>query len=378
MNGLKAIPVTPRRRCFSKRRVESPCGIKQICDAIALHGKKGDNKMPKKRLSYSRKDDNKITLSWKKETIGVPNVFARSGVFSVASKHSESSEEIQIPAMPGFVIYSKGPALNTYDELVFFAIITLIWQQDCDEKNLKCANLKCTVGDLAAVLGRNRSIGTGRSIFNSLLRLSQTYIRINYTGRSSKYGFSGSLISLCYEMERDDTKVVGNNLNITLNPKLQELYMSSRYTALDWKLLLKLRRDYLALWLMIFLLSHKSNSKDKNFNEFVFGTEKLQEYSGSKMTHHKFDYEVPRRLAKIKDISSKLYEDGYGFDFTCEKSKTGRLNVKASFKAVKEDKVVKKGKGWWNFPIEDSNPSITEAIEYMDPLPSDDEEDPLC
>lgn len=249
-----------------------------------------------------------IRLRWKKGYIGAPHAFVRSALFGTGRRRDIPNDtHLLIPANGQTNITIKGlSTLTTFDFELFCALMYMCWLQNTDN-GAKKTDIKCSLGSIAAAMGLKRTTGTANNIFEGLRRLAFTNIEID----GNDGYFSGSLISLYIDKTQFGGKIsTGCKADIYVNYKLQKLYTGGRWSALDRRMIKKLGRNNLAIWLYCFFASHKQLGFDYKGNKsFYYSADKLKTLSGANIPLKHFNQRLKIAARRVCHASQELAED---------------------------------------------------------------------
>ena len=289
-----------------------------------------------------------MILQWKPGSVGVPHVFARSGIFECYGR-TESDDYRIVPALGNYQIEIKGSTLTIYDFVVYMALMSMCWKQDIkDEKYRKDTRVNCTLGDLAAYMGNKRTQANASNVIQSLDRLASTNLKIH----DKKAYFRGSLISLTVQLPSNGKILTSTKISILINNDLQSVYIRGRWGNINPLVVRALGRDYTAIKLYVFFASHRNagsqyrgerrsleyatNTNTSDFKGLYFySLDKLQTIIDSSLPPHKFAAKVYESLQRIQSATYK-----YGYMQTLKEYKTYKLmqtvrNESAKHRAVK-------------------------------------------
>lgn len=318
------------------------------------------SEQPNPKYDPQKHDNTKetaILLQWDNGDVGVPHVFTRSALF-----HPGQHRDIEIKSVPTLsqaTNISASRDLNIFDEIVFLALLSMCYEnnsyvpstiptaeQDYTSfirhhrgrsfkrmHRYKYTELNCSIGDILATMGRKRTTSSARNVFESLKRLACTQITIEsfiMTGSSKKKKvsnmrenyFSGSLIQL--EAEKV-FKSTGCSVSISINKNVAYFFKKGNYSSADMRVIRQLGRDYLAIWLYLFMNSHEKYFLPSNENRYVpqfkYNTSTLQKIAeGEHLPEKVFDYRIKKAIKKINQIVTRL-DDSDWKDWV-EKEKT--------------------------------------------------------
>ncbi|MGZ4957642.1 MAG: plasmid replication initiator TrfA [Methylomonas sp.] len=227
----------------------------------------------------------------------VPNVFIRSGLFSIDYKNSNQNYCLEkINCQHPFEIIFSGQRLSQKDLDVWLSLIYMAGGTIFGDIIDFC------IGDLLDACGRSRSGASINAIIESLYRLSGSEIQVselsNNKSHDKKMIFEGTLIKRFFVEKRENKH---KRFYVILDHNLKYLYKYNSFTMLNWNERKKLGKP-LAQWLHSFYSSH-AQVYDLSIN-YIYGL------CGSKTAHDwKFQQILESSLTELNsEIKNFSYE----------------------------------------------------------------------
>lgn len=205
---------------------------------------------------------------WPQELRGLPNVFARSALFTVANVRKGDRPNLKrhvISALKGINITYTGEELRQDDEDVFLQILHLARVHEIGT----C--VRFSAFSMICELGWTRNAGSYRRLVDCLDRLNASSVAVTVENAGGcRENYTGSLIR-SFRWREDSTDAPLREWEILLEKEIIALFNPESYSRLDWKVRLKL--PPLAKWLHSFFHTHQ--------RPFPFKVETLFKLTGS-------------------------------------------------------------------------------------------------
>lgn len=205
---------------------------------------------------------------WPQELRALPNVFARSALFTVANVRKGARPNLKrhvVVALKGISITYTGEELRQDDEDVFLQILHLARMQELGS----C--VRFTAHSMISDLSWTRNNGSYLRLVDCLDRLNASSVAVTVEGpHGSRENYTGSFIR-SFRWREDSTNAPLRDWEVLLEKEIISLFNPESYSRLDWKVRLKL--PPLAKWLHTFYHSHQ--------RPFPFKVETLWGLTGS-------------------------------------------------------------------------------------------------
>jgi hypothetical protein len=192
---------------------------------------------------------------WPEPVRGGPNALLRSAFFAgIASKKrqklgtqkklDEEPEGITIAAQDGIKIKYAGTQLNQYDADVFFEALHRARYHPLETECIFTGN------SFLKAIGRSGSEPNYDDLSNSLKRLRNGTVEIEWTIKGRHYIFTGSLVS--HYIRETTSKLY----KVTFANQIRELFAPACWTQLEWDERMGLKKKPLAQWLHSYYSTH--------------------------------------------------------------------------------------------------------------------------
>lgn len=200
----------------------------------------------------SIKPDQMVIPLWQTHQRGVPNVLARSALFSVGTNNKKRANFEASPVASygenGKVTYT-GIELRQDDADLFLQLIHL--QRNCGFNE----GVAFQSTPMLKILGRSLNTNYTERMKRSLQRMVATAVTIEITNpKDGNTGYCGSLIQRF--AWKDDNGLPMRQWRVWFDPKIAQLFDWASYSRLDWEVRLSL--SPLAKWLHLFYSSHQA------------------------------------------------------------------------------------------------------------------------
>lgn len=190
---------------------------------------------------------------WPNEIRGLPNVFARSALFTVANVRKGERQNLKrhvIAAVKGVNIEYTGESLRQDDEDIFLQILHLARVHELG------THVNFTAFSMIKELGWTRNSSSYKRLIDCLDRLKASAVAVTVEDRAGiRENYTGSLIR-SFRWREQSTNAVLREWSVILEPEIISLFNPESYSRLDWKVRLKL--PPLAKWLHTFYHSHET------------------------------------------------------------------------------------------------------------------------
>lgn len=188
---------------------------------------------------------------WPNELRGLPNVFARSALFSVANIRKGERQNLkrhEIAALKGISITYTGEQLRQDDEDVLLQLLHIARLQELGTE------VRFTAYSMITELGWTRNAGSYKRLIDCIDRMKASAVAVTVESGGIRENYTGSLIRSFrwYEGTPDSPLRMWE---ILLEKEIISLFNPESYSRLDWKVRLKL--PPMAKWLHTFYHSHK-------------------------------------------------------------------------------------------------------------------------
>lgn len=188
---------------------------------------------------------------WPQELRGLPNVFARSALFSVANMRAGERKNLKrqpIAALKGISITYTGEQLRQDDEDVLLQILHISRLQELGTQVFFTAN------SMINELGWTRNAGSYKRLVDAIDRMTASSVAVTVeSSAGGRENYTGSLIRSFRWRETSSTAPL-REWEILLEKEIIALFNPESYSRLDWKERLKL--PPMAKWLHTFYHSH--------------------------------------------------------------------------------------------------------------------------
>jgi hypothetical protein len=151
---------------------------------------------------------------------------------------------VAIAAQDGISIRYAGTQLNQYDADVFFEALH---QARRDPLDTECV---FTGYSLLTAIGRNLSKSSYEDLTESLKRLRNGSVEIEWTSKGRQYEFNGSLIA-SYVREKESKMY-----KVTFAKEIRTLFAPASWTQIEWDERKSLKGKPLAQWLHSYFSTH--------------------------------------------------------------------------------------------------------------------------
>jgi len=179
---------------------------------------------------------------WSNDKRGVPNSLLRSALFSgIQSKDRQFFKEEIIFSQQGILIQYTGQQLNQDDLMVWETLLHLVKNKSIGTE------FKFRSEFLLKEMGLAVSKQSYETLNKAMIRLTQGSLTVSYKNRK----YYGSLINAMLIDEKT------TEYDVSLNPKLINLYDRNQWTAINWAAQKKFKRKALAQYLFTFYSTHK-------------------------------------------------------------------------------------------------------------------------
>jgi hypothetical protein len=231
---------------------------------------------------------------WPEPVRGGPNALLRSAFFAgihskkrqklgVQTRPEKEPEGVTIAAQDGITIKYAGTQLNQYDADVFF--------ESLHRARFHPLETECifTGNSFLKAIGRSGSDGNYEDLNDSLKRLRNGSVEIEWTIKGRRYVFTGSLIA-SYVRER-----TSKAYKITFAEEIRILFAPACWTQLEWSERMSLKGKPLAQWLHSYFSTHAA--------PFPVSVTFIHEKTGSptKLLKH-FRTELKRAFESLHEI----------------------------------------------------------------------------
>lgn len=229
---------------------------------------------------------------WPESVRGGPNAILRSALFSgihskkrqvlgTTSGPDKEPEGVPVAAQEGVKITFAGRQLNQYDADVFFEALHRARRHPLETE---CAFRGY---DFLKAIGRSDSDGNYEDLHNSLTRLRNGNLVLEWKLGGRVYEFNGSLIS---HYVREKTS---KQYKVTFSREVKTLFLRACWTQLEWDERQALRGHPLAQWLHSYYSTHAE--------PYAVSAAFLHEKTGSptKMLKH-FKSDLKKALGKLE------------------------------------------------------------------------------
>ena len=188
---------------------------------------------------------------WPQELRGLPNVFARSALFSVANMRKGERKNLKrypVAALKGIGITYTGEQLRQDDEDVFLQILHISRMQELGTE------VRFTANSMIVELGWTRNAASYRRLIDCLDRMAASAVAVTVESSAGRENYTGSLIrSFRWKEQATDSPM--REWTILLEKEIISLFNPESYSRLDWNVRLKL--PPMAKWLHTFYHSHQ-------------------------------------------------------------------------------------------------------------------------
>lgn len=222
---------------------------------------------------------------WPEHLRGSTNAFARSGTFGVGNHRDPRAmlKRAEIPCLSGYRITYTGEELRQDDHDVFMQIVHL------NRTGALGAPVYFTAHGMLVELGWTRNSESYERLRKCLERMKATAVTVALPDNSA--GYSGSLIRSFRWAGTDGSPL--QRWEVTLEPEIVNLYGSTGYTRLEWKICLSL--PPLAKFLYKFYASHEV--------PYPYSVGKIHYLCGSKQRElRQFRYKLRQALEKLIEV----------------------------------------------------------------------------
>lgn len=267
------------------RRSSRGTAARKLASDEFLHQKTSEALLRLERKQHSRVPLQQVIPGWDDERRGVPNGFARSGLFSAASakKPREDMRDELINSLSNYSISYSGDELRMDDFAVWIAIVNMGRHRPVGEP------IQFTGYKLINDLDWRMHSDSYKAVKEIIDRLKFTSVKFSTDDQKSQY--AGSLIrDYLFDDTNSDGKVCWT---VRLEDSIERLFREDTTTLLEWELHRSLgRRATLAKWLLSFYATHAT--------PFPYHLEKLRELCRSEDKHiTSFRANVRRALEKL-------------------------------------------------------------------------------
>lgn len=244
--------------------------------------------MPAKPSSMVTVSTNQLPF-WPNETRGLPNAFARSALFNVASQRKGERANLkrrQIFATKGTEITYTGEELRQDDEDVFLQILHVARMQELGTE------VRFTAYSMLTELNWTRNKASYKRLVDCLDRLKATSVSVTIELGNGRQSYAGSLIrSFKWREEGDHLPL--REWRILLEKEIIALFDPKGYSRLDWEMRLSL--SPLAKWLHSFYHSHAQ--------PFNYKVETLHKLTGSEIAQlRQFRFKLKQALERLVEV----------------------------------------------------------------------------
>ncbi len=194
---------------------------------------------------------------WPEVVRGGPNALLRSAFFAgihskkrqklgIQIKPEKEPEGVTIAAQDGIKIKYAGTQLNQYDADVFFEALHLARRHSLETE---CV---FTGGSFLRGIGRTRNDLNYEDLNDSLKRLRNGSLEIEWNIKGRRYVFTGSLVASY--IRETTTKLY----KVTFASEIRTLFSPACWTQLEWNERMALKGKPLAQWLHSYYSTHAS------------------------------------------------------------------------------------------------------------------------
>lgn len=198
-------------------------------------------KLEKEQLGKNIKPE--ILPIWSNDKRGVPNSLLRSALFAgIQSKDRKFFKNEIMFSFQDISIEYTGQQLNQDDLMIWETLIHLVKNKSLGTEFIFNSE------QLLKEVGLSKSKQSYETLNQTMYRLVQGSLKVTYKNRE----YAGSLIN-AYALDKETTVY-----EVSLNPKMINLYDCNQWTAIDWSKQKKFKRKALAQYLFTFYSTHKS------------------------------------------------------------------------------------------------------------------------
>jgi len=247
---------------------------------------------------------------WPNELRGLPNVFARSALFSVTNLRKGERQNLKrhkIAALKGISITYTGEQLRQDDEDVFLQILHIARTQELGTE------VRFTAHSIICELGWTRNSGSYKRLVDCIDRMKASAIAVTVESASrGRENYTGSLIRSfrwCEGTAEEPLRL----WEILLEKEIIALFNPESYSRLYWNVRLKL--PPMAKWLHAYYHSHQM--------PFPIKVETLQSLMGSEIK------EIRMFRSKLKAALALLVDNKFLLTAIVD-SKTDLVRVERS------------------------------------------------
>ena len=192
--------------------------------------------MASQRRSTVTVSPNQLPI-WPQELRGLPNVFARSALFSVANiraKERKNFKRHQIAALKGISITYTGEQLRQDDEDVFLQILHISRMQELGTE------VRFTANSMIIELGWTRNASSYKRLIDCIDRMTASSIAVTVeNGAGKRENYTGSLIR-SFRWKESSTAAPLREWEVLLEREILSLFNPEAYSRLEWSVRLKL------------------------------------------------------------------------------------------------------------------------------------------
>ena len=217
---------------------------------------------------------------WRETTVGLPNIFLRSGLFRASAVGDDPTEGEIIATRRDDRIIKTGEELGDYDRRIFAACINHYRTRPLAQE------VDTTYYQLSKALGVAYSENVRNAIRNSLARLGSVYLQIRTKGLDIP--MTRFLDVSCDEStRRSDGREV---ISFRVREWISQLYGREDWTSLN---LAALKYSGLVAWLASFYSTHAS--------KYSIDVDDLCKLSGAACSQGEFNRRLKRALVQLQN-----------------------------------------------------------------------------
>jgi len=231
---------------------------------------------------------------WPEPVRGAPNAILRSALFAgihskkrqrlgIQTKPEKEPNPVTVAAQNGITIKYAGTQLNQYDEDVFFESLHRARHHPLETECLFRGY------DFLKAIGRSDSALNYEDLDDSLTRLRNGNLVMEWEHKGRRYHFNGSLIS--HYIREETTKLY----KVTFANEIKILFAPACWTQLEWEERRALKGHPQAQWMHSYFSSHAE--------PFPVSPAFLHEKSGSRRTLlNEYRKDLRKALATLKNV----------------------------------------------------------------------------